>query len=200
MFRGHVLRRAHDLLCRCDRCTVLFVTEQRQSEVQQPNPPVAVQHQVRGFDVPVNNQSPVGILDSFANLQKQPQPRLHAERMMRQVFIQRDAVDVFHHYEWQTCRSCPPIQQSRYEWMLQICQNLTLTLKLGDDSIIQGSTTDNLDGNGLGKGAIIPLCEINLTHPPFAQELNNSIGTKLLPGKILRRTLHRHKFRIRTTR
>src|SRR4030088_57413 len=127
------------------------------------------------FDVPMNNEVPVCVVDRGTYLPKQFDSSAESHSVPLNVILEREAIDVLHHEVWKAgiCRA--PIKQSGDIGVLQSCQCLPLAPGAGHDELGVHPRAYELDCHLSGVLIVATVCEENDPHSPGTQLANQPV-------------------------
>ena len=131
------------------------------------------------LDVAVNNPLVVGVLNRSAGIAKQFQTLADRHPDLIAVLRDRNAANEFHHEEGCARGGGPRIEYASDVGVVHHRQGLTLGLEAGDDLPRVHAGADHFQRHFAADRLRLP-GQVDDPHSPFADQLNQPIGTDLI--------------------
>ena len=109
-------------------------------------------------------------LDGPADVAEQSQPLLHRQILLLAEAGERNAVDILHRQIRFAVFSHAAIEQPRYEWVYQPCEDLPLLQETITEKLGRQRQVDQLDRHLLLELAIFAVRQIDAAHTAATQE------------------------------
>jgi hypothetical protein len=160
-----------------------LIEELGDAEVEQLRAAFGGDQDVGGFDVAVNDQMLMGILDSRADLLEQAEPPADVQPVLVAVTIETDSVDVFHRQVRHTVFARTPIEQAGDVGVIQVGQDLPF----GPEPARQGAgghqAVDELDRDLLLELLVSALCQVDGAHAATTQCAQDTVTPDQAPRR-----------------
>src|SRR5208283_4680655 len=143
---------------------------------------------VNRLDVAMHDQTLMSIVDGRAHLKEQTKPSGDGGQVLRTIFVQRLALDIFRDYAGHAIRREPGIQKPHYGRMIEGCEHLPLQLKtpLRRGPIV--GVLENFDGYTFMKLMVVALSEIYQAHAAFAELADDPVRPNMRTDERVRNT------------
>ncbi len=159
------------------RCRSRLAFEQaRDAEVEQLGFAIAADHDVRRFQVAVDHQAPVSVLDRRTHLEEQRDTRAQRQLLLVAPAVDALAVDVLHRQERHAGCIGAGIDQMRDVRMLQRREDASL----GDEmfqfaAFRQAGAAQHLQRDALADAGVVALGQPHLAHAAFAKAFDQAV-------------------------
>lgn len=150
------------------------------TEAQHLHADAAVDHDIAGLDVGVDDAVGVRVLHRRAHLQEQPRAVAEAQPGRVRVLGDRQAFDPLHHDVREAVRRQAAVEELGDVRVAQTRQDAALQHKLLGGRGREQAATHQLDRHGLVEAALDPLAAIDLAHAALADEFDQAIGADAL--------------------
>jgi hypothetical protein len=195
LLRGRVLgrQRAPALARQGGRLArgVLSAEQLGDPEVEEPDPSVLTDQDVRGLDVAVHDEARVGMGDRRAHVEEEPQPLFDAEPEFVAVAVDRPSRDVLEDEVRLAAGRHPGVVKPRDVRMREARQDAALAAKALLADATDEADVQQLHGRLRVEAPVAPPGEPDAAHPALADGGDQRVSAERQPGEGSRREFGR---------